>query len=109
MQAIEERERIEGVEGFYPLCTTSINVTKRLCDLCQLSKPRQGPVTKLELDRLLASASTVPASPLWVLLTDANSFKVSSSEASPVLIRFNADAARMRLSRFPRTFHEPEG
>ena len=41
LQEIQEREAAEGIEGFYPLCTTSINITKRICDVLQLSEKRK--------------------------------------------------------------------
>jgi len=79
LDEIARRETSEGVMGFYPLCTTSINLTKRICDLLLLSKQRQPPLSPTELERVMTDANgeglDMPRSNLWPFVTDAASMQ----------------------------------
>jgi len=71
LRQIAEREANEGVAGYYPLCTTSVNVTKRICDALLVSQPGRPAATANELRSSTENATEMPASPLWLwTLTD---------------------------------------
>jgi len=73
LQQIAEREASEGVEGFYPLCTTSVNVTKRICDALLVSQPGKPATAAEDLRSKTESSTMLPASPLWLWVLDEQS------------------------------------
>jgi len=78
LDEIMHREAEEGVMGFYPLCTTSINVTKRICDLLCVSEDQKGAKTPEQLATMLESCvrKEQPESNLWLMVTDDKSIRV---------------------------------
>merc|ERR1711957_941681 len=73
LREIAEREANEGVEGFYPLCTTSVNVTKRICDAMLVWQPGKPAEATEDLRSSAESCDVLPASPLWLWVLDEES------------------------------------